>query len=523
MRGWGSQALSLFANIIRNKPEMTSRLDRVTQQRRRKLERIRARGINPYPHRYHRGYTTQQAVEKLQEWESKDDTEKAADRLAGKLQVSVAGRIMAKRDMGKSSFVDIRDGSGKIQLLFQDIDRFDEEQRELFSDLDIGDIIGVEGNLLRTKSGEPTIKVGDFTMLAKSLQPLPEKWHGLADIDKRYRQRYLDLIANAETKGIFQVRSQVITAIRQFLNQQGFMEVETPVLQPSAGGALARPFITHHHALDQDFYLRIALELHLKRLIVGGFDKVYELGRIFRNEGISTKHNPEFTMLESYEAYADYNDVMNMLETMVSEISQQILDTDEIEFGGNIIKLKPPWRRLELRQAVTEYSGIDFVQYPTAELLRAKMEETGLEVDPQKNWARLVDELISTFVEPKLIQPTFVVDYPVSLSPLAKTKPDNDRVVERFEAFAGGMEIANAFTELNDPIEQRQRFLEQQEARQKEDETIETVDEDFLLALEYGMPPTGGLGVGIDRLVMLLANQPSIREVILFPQLREKP
>jgi len=493
---------------------MASRLDRVIQQRRRKLEKIRARGINPYPYGYHRSHTTQQAVALLKQQEESKQTKATV--------VNVAGRITANRPMGKITFLDVRDGSGKIQLYFHD-DRLDDATLKLLKDIDIGDIAGVNGKLFRTKSGEPTIKVEKLTLLAKSLQPLPEKWHGLSDIDKRYRQRYLDLIANTEAKGIFQMRSQVITAIRQFLNQRGFIEVETPVLQPSAGGALARPFITHHHALDQDFYLRIAPELHLKRLIVGGFDKVYELGRTFRNEGISTKHNPEFTMLESYETYADYNDVMNMLETMVSEISQQVLGTDKVEFGDNIINFKPPWRRIELRKAVAEYGGIDFVQYPEADLLRAKMEETGLEVDPQKNWARLVDELISTFVEPKLIQPTFVLDYPVSLSPLAKTKPDNDRVVERFEAFAGGMEIANAFTELNDPIEQRQRFLEQQEARQKEDETIETVDEDFLLALEYGMPPTGGLGVGIDRLVMLLSNQQSIREVILFPQLKEKP
>jgi lysyl-tRNA synthetase class 2 len=377
--------------------------------------------------------------------------------------------------------------------------------------------------MLRSKSGEPTVRVGDFTLLVKSLQPLPEKWHGLSDTDKRYRQRYLDLIANPEAKRIFQTRSQVITAIRQFLDGRGFLEVETPVLQPSAGGALAHPFITHHHALDRDLYLRIALELHLKRLIIGGMDKVYEVGRTFRNEGISTKHNPEFTMLESYEAYADYNDVMNMLEEMVYHIAKQVLGTGEVEFSSSTINFKPPWPRLELRQAVTEYSGIDFVQYPDADLLRAKMEGIGLEVDPQKNWARLVDELLSTFVEPKLVQPTFLVDYPLSMSPLAKAKPGYERVVERFEAFVGGIEIANAFTELNDPIEQRRRFTEQQKERQPEEEEVHTIDEDFLLALEYGMPPTGGLGVGIDRLVMLLTGQPSIRQVILFPQLKEKP
>jgi lysyl-tRNA synthetase class 2 len=418
--------------------------------------------------------------------------------------------------------MDIRDGSGKIQLLFQDIGRFDEKQRELFKDLDIGDIIGAAGVLFRTKRGEPTVEIAYFALLAKSLQPLPEKWHGLSDIDIRYRQRYLDLISNPEVKETFKVRSQVIAAIRQFLNQKGFLEVETPVLQPSAGGALARPFTTHHHALDQNFYLRIATELHLKRLIVGGFDKVYELGRIFRNEGISTKHNPEFTTLESYEAYTDYNDVMSMLEEMVSEATTQVLGTGEVEFGESTINFKPPWQRLELRQAIIEYCGLDFEDFPDADNLGAEMSKRGMEVDPQRDRGRLIDELLSTFVEPNLIQPTFLIDYPVEMSPLAKTKPDNERLVERFEAFAGGMEIANAFTELNDPVEQRERFLRQQQVRHTEGDVVETIDEDFITALEYGMPPTGGLGVGIDRLVMLLTNQQSIREVILFPQLKEK-
>jgi lysyl-tRNA synthetase class 2 len=493
---------------------MASRLDRIAEQRRQKLERLRARHIEPYPYRYERSHTTRQAIELLEKQEAKGTGKTKA--------VSVAGRITAIRKMGKSSFFDIRDGFGKIQLLFQNTNQLDEGDLELFKDLDIGDIIGVEGTLLRTKSGEPTVRANDFTLLAKSLQPLPEKWHGLSDVDKRYRQRYLDLIANTEVKEVFKVRSRAITSIRQFLNQRGFIEVETPVLQPSAGGALAQPFRTHHHALDQDFYLRIALELHLKRLIVGGLDKVYELGRTFRNEGISTRHNPEFTMLESYEAYADYNDVMAMLEEMVYKVSQQVLGTGQIKFGDNTINLEPPWRRVSLRQAVIDFSGIDFVKYPTADGLREKMRSLNIEVDPQKNWAKLVDELISTFVEPSLIQPTFVFDYPVSMSPLAKTKPGEERVVERFEAFIGGMEIANAFTELNDPIEQRERFSEQLKERQGEDEERWTIDEDYLLALEYGMPPTGGLGVGIDRLVMLLTNQQSIREVILFPQLREK-
>ena len=494
---------------------MTTRLDRITQQRRQKLDRIRARGVNPYPHSYHRSHTTQQAIALLEQQEASSQTETPA--------VSVAGRITARRLMGKSAFFDIRDGSGKIQLLFQDINKFEKGDLELFKDLDIGDIIGVEGNLLRTKSGEPTVRVGDFSLLAKSLRPLPEKWHGISDVDTRYRQRYLDLIANTEVKEIFRVRSLVITAIRQFLNQRGFVEVETPVLQPAAGGALAHPFTTHHHALNQDFYLRIALELHLKRLVIGGLDKVYELGRIFRNEGISAKHNPEFTMLESYEAYADYNDVMKMVEEMVSKVSQRVLGREKVKFGDNIINFKPPWQRLSLREAIIQYSGIDFANFPDTDSLRAEMLKLKMKVDPQKDRGRLVDELISTFVEPNLIQPTFLFDYPVEMSPLAKTKPDDDRLVERFEAYAGGMEIANAFTELNDPVEQRQRFLQQKKQRQEEGEPVETIDQDFLLALEYGMPPTGGLGVGIDRLVMLLTGQQSIREVIFFPQLREKP
>jgi lysyl-tRNA synthetase class 2 len=493
---------------------MTPRLDRIAQQRRQKLDRFRRRGINPYPYGYHRTHTTQQALDLLKQQEEKSQAKAAV--------VSLAGRIIANRPMGKISFLDLRDGSGKIQLCFYK-DRLGEENLKLFQDLDIGDIIGVSGKLFRTKTGEPTLEVENFTLLAKSLQPLPEKWHGLADVDKRYRQRYLDLIANATAREIFQVRSQVIAAIRQFLNRRGFLEVETPVLQPSAGGALARPFTTHHHSLDQDFYLRIAPELHLKRLLIGGFDKVYEIGRIFRNEGISTKHNPEFTMLESYEAYADYNDVMSMVEKMVSEVCQQVLGSDKVKFGDNIIDFKPPWQRLELRQAIIQYSGIDFEQYPDTDSLRAAMLGLKMEVDQQKDRGRLIDELISTFVEPNLIQPTFLVDYPVEMSPLAKTKPDNQRLVERFEGFAGEMEIANAFTELNDPIEQRERFIRQQKERKVEAEVEEVIDEDFLLALEYGMPPAGGLGVGIDRLVMVLTGQQSIREVILFPQLREKP
>ncbi len=493
---------------------MASRIDNISLQRRQKLEHLRASGVEPYPHRYRRTHTARQAVAALKRQEDSGKTKAPV--------VSVAGRITARRSMGKISFLDLRDATGKIQLYFHK-QQLDEDSISLLNELDIGDIIGVRGKLFRTRSSEPTIEVSAVTLLTKSLQPLPEKWHGLSDVEKRFRQRYLDLIANPEIKEIFQVRSRVIAAIRQFLNRRGFIEVETPVLQPSAGGALARPFITHHHALDQDFYLRIALELHLKRLLVAGFDKVYELGRTFRNEGISTRHNPEFTMLESYEAYADYNDVMNTLEKMVYYAGKQAAGATEVKFGDDTINLKPPWPRIPLRDAVEQYSGIDFTRHPEADSLRAVMRQKGLEADPEKNWAKLVDDIVSACVQPKLIQPTFLYDYPASMSPLAKSKPDKKRVVERFEAFAGGLEIANAFSELNDPDEQRKRFTEQLAERHGEGEETWTIDEDFLLALEYGMPPAGGLGVGIDRLVMLLTNQQSIREVILFPQLREKP
>jgi lysyl-tRNA synthetase class 2 len=500
---------------------MPTRIDSINEQRKQKLERLRARGIEPYPHHYRHSHTTRQAIAQLEEQEklSQDKTKVSGHDAE---PVSLAGRIIAMRKMGKASFLDIRDGEGKIQLLIHNAN-FSEANQELFKDLDIGDIIGVKGTLLRTRTGEPTLTVADFTLLSKSLQPLPEKWHGLSDTETRYRQRYVDLIASAEVKDIFQKRSRIITAMRRFLDGRSFTEVETPVLHSSAGGALAAPFITHHNALDQDFYLRIALELHLKRLIVGGFDKVYEIGRIFRNEGISTTHSPEFTMLESYEAYADYTNVMEMLEQMVFYISQQALGTAEIKYGSDIVNLTPPWRRITLRDAITEYSGIDFVKYPSADGLREKMRSIDMQIDPKKNWAKLVDELLKTFVRPKLIQPTIVYDYPVSMSPLAKRKPGEERVVERFQAYAGGcIEMGNAFSELNDPIEQRLRFEEQLQERQADDEERWTVDEDFLTALQYGMPPTGGLGVGIDRLVMLLTNQTSIREVILFPQLKEK-
>ncbi|PKH47659.1 lysine--tRNA ligase [Dehalococcoides mccartyi] len=376
---------------------------------------------------------------------------------------------------------------------------------------------------MRTRTGEPSLAATKVSMLSKSLLPLPEKWHGLQDVEKRYRQRYLDLISNADARQTFLTRSRVISVIRAFMNAKGFLEVETPVLQPEAGGALARPFITHHQALNCDFYMRIALELHLKRLIVGGFDRVYEIGRIFRNEGISTRHNPEFTMMESYQAYANYKDVMDFLEEMVSSVVKEISGGYTLPFGDITLDFTPPWPRLTMRDAVKQYAGIDFFDFPTKETLAAEMTRRKLKVDPAKDWGKLVDELVGEFVEPHLVQPTFLTDHPVAMSPLAKQKPEDPRLTERFEAICANMEIANAFSELNDPVEQRARFKEQLEKRsQLRTDESESVDEDFLAALAYGMPPTGGLGVGIDRLVMLFTNHDSIREVILFPALKDR-
>lgn len=496
---------------------MADRRDDIAQQRLAKLHRIRAGGRDPYAHRYHRSHTTQQAATLFEQWEQRNDGTPVP-------LVHLAGRIVANRAMGKAAFVDIRDGSGKIQVYFRR-DLLGEERYQWLQDFDIGDIIGVSGRVFRTRTGEITLEANDFIMLSKSLQPLPEKWHGLTDVEKRYRQRYLDLISNEEVRHIFTVRSRIITMMRHFLDSRGFLEVETPILNPIAGGAMARPFSTYHHALGQNLFLRIATELHLKRLIIGGFDKVYEIGRIFRNEGISTRHNPEFTMMECYEAYADYENVMELVEQMVAHIAQEVLGTQTVEFSGTTINLAPHshWQRITLQEAIRSGCGIDFEQYPDEGSLREAMEILGIDTREIKGRGKLIDKLISSYVGPRLIQPTFVIDYPVEMSPLAKRKPENDRLVERFEAFCGGMEVANAFTELNDPEEQRERFREQEILRAAlGDEETERLDEDFLVALEHGMPPTGGLGVGIDRLVMLLTNQQSIREVILFPQLKSK-
>ncbi|MDD2251504.1 MAG: lysine--tRNA ligase [Dehalococcoidales bacterium] len=492
---------------------MTSRLEHITVQRQEKIERLRSKGINPYPSNFARTHTSAQAV-KLVECQEAGASQD--------IYAAISGRITALRKMGKISFANLLDGDGKIQLLFK-ADDLDEPSADIFKELDIGDFIGVSGTMVVTRTGEPTLQASHLVLLSKSMEPLPEKWHGLTDVEIRYRQRYLDLISNPAVKEVFITRSKTIAAIRNYMNYRGFTEVETPVLHSSAGGALARPFITYHNSLDRELYLRIALELPLKRLIVGGFDRVYELGRIFRNEGISTRHNPEFTMMESYEAYADYLQVMSMVEDLVSSVVKSVTGSYKVPYANTEIDFTPPWRRWDLRQALLENSGIDFTKYRSKEKLQKILKEKNIPFDPMSNWAKMIDNLLGIYVEPHMTQPTFLIDYPIEMSPLAKSRVDDETIVERFEAFTGCMEIANAFSELNDPVEQERRFIRQMEECHSEDEkSAEKIDYDFLKALSYGMPPTGGLGLGIDRLVMLITNQSSIRDVILFPQLKER-
>ena len=495
---------------------MADREDTLLENRATKLARIRANGLDPYPARFHRTFDSATATALFEELEETDPPD---ERLQN---VSLAGRITSMRTMGKAAFLDLQDASGSIQALLRQNNL--EDGFDLLKNLDIGDHLGVRGNLIRTRTGQVTIDALELTVTAKGMRPLPEKYHGLRDVETRYRQRYLDLIANQEeVMPVFVLRSKVIRGIRRFLDDRGFLEVDTPVLVPVAAGAHAKPFVTHHNALDQQLYLRIATELYLKRLIIGGFDKVYEIGRVFRNEGIDQDHNPEFTLLESYEAYADYNDVMEMVEQMVSTIAIEVNGSTKVAIGDDVIDFAPPWQRVSLREELEKRSGIDLESY-NDDALRKKAGEVGIDTKVLESRGRLIDKLLSTLVEPHLIQPTFVLDYPEEMSPLAKAKPDSPGYVERFEAFAFGMEIANSYSELNDPKVQRERFEAQAQIhRLYENEEVDRQDDDFLTAMEYGMPPTGGLGIGIDRLVMLLAGQPSIRDVLLFPQMRTMP
>ena len=475
-------------------------------ERRAKLDRLREAGIEPYPH----GFPDRTEIAAVREaHEAIEPGEETSDRYR------IAGRLTARREHGKSAFLDLMDGTGPLQVQAR-VDELGDAYEGLLA-LDVGDIVGVEGTVFASRRGELTLRAEAWELLSKSLRPPPEKFHGLEDVETRYRRRELDLMANEETRELFLLRTRVVATIRRFLDEHGFIEVETPVLQPLYGGALARPFITHHNALDRDLYLRIATELYLKRLIVGGIDKVYELGKDFRNEGISHKHNPEFTMLEWYEAYADYNDVAEELEGLVSSVAQEVLGTTKIERDGETIDLAPPWRRVTLRDAIRERTGVDVLEHPTREQLAKAM---GTEPDPREGWGKLVDGLLSREVEPTLIQPTFVIDYPVELSPFAKRHRSEQGLVERWEAFVGGIEISNAFTELNDPDEQRRRFEEQATEQARGDEETQPYDEVFVESLEQGMPPTGGAGLGIDRLVMILTGAKSLREVLLFPAMR---
>jgi lysyl-tRNA synthetase, class II len=491
-----------------SEPDEQQQLSDVLRDRREKLGRLRDAGVDPFPHEFG-------------EREEIAEVRAAHEGLVAGAETDsrhrIAGRIVARRGHGKAAFLDIRDGSGQIQLHARE-DLLGAEAFELLVHLDIGDIVGVEGTALATRrGGELSLAIDRWRLLAKSLRPPPSEFHGLEDVETRYRQRELDLMANEESRRVFALRAQTVGEVRRWLGDHGFVEVETPVLQPLYGGALARPFVTHHNALDRDFYLRIATELYLKRLVVGGIDRVYELGKDFRNEGVSHKHNPEFTMLEWYEAYADYEKTAHDLELLVAEVAERVLGTTKIERDGVEIDLAPPWRRQTLREAIRERSGVDIGEHPTREALAEAM---GTEPDPAEGWGKLVDGLVSKSVEPDLVQPTFLLDYPVELSPFAKAHRSEEGLVERWEAFVGGIEIANSFSELNDPDEQRRRFEQQAAELARGDEEAQPYDELFVEALEHGMPPTGGVGLGIDRLAMILSGARSLREVVLFPAMR---
>jgi lysyl-tRNA synthetase class 2 len=488
--------------------EQELNISQLKQVRREKLDELRQINVEPFGQKYERD-TICQAI--------RDDF----SALEGQT-VKIAGRIMSKRRHGKAGFANLRDLSGDIQLYFRK-DDVGEEKYEIFKKMDIGDILGIEGFVFRTQKGEISVHVKDLTYLAKSLNPLPEKWHGLKDVELRYRQRYVDLIINPEVKDVFIKRSRIIQLMRRYLDEAGFLEVETPMMHPIAGGATARPFITHHNALDMDLYLRIAPELYLKRLIVGGLERVYEINRNFRNEGISTRHNPEFTMVEVYQAYADYNDMMALTENMLSSINMAVNGSMVVEFDGEKIDFTTPWRRITMLDAIKEYAGIDFTTITTDEEARQVAKQMQMKGDFDKaSRGEIINEVFEEFVEEKLIQPTFVYGHPVEISPLAKRNKDNPALTDRFELFIMQREIANAFSELNDPMDQKERFMKQMEKRAAGDAEAQMMDEDYINALEYGMPPAGGLGIGIDRVCMIMTGSTSIRDVILFPTLRKR-
>ena len=489
-----------------------------------KLETLRAEGIEPYPTRAERTHLNKDAIAAYERLESAGSEDE--------FKVTLVGRLRAVRSMGKITFAHVEDGSGRVQYFFRANDVGPEKLKFFNQEFDLGDYIQADGVMFRTRSGEVTLRVGDFRMLAKAITPLPAakdevvdgnviRHATLSDPETRYRQRYADMVVNEEVREIFIKRAGVVKALRTFMDSHGFLEVETPILQPVYGGAAAEPFITHHNQLKQDLYLRISFELYLKRLLVGGLERVYEIGRDFRNEGVSYKHNPEFTQIEFYWAYADFLQVMELTEQMVAFTADQVLGTRTIEYQGNSINLDPPWRRLDLREAITDAAGIDIGECLTADQLGRAMKSKDMEFKPDSTRGKLIDTLISEFIEPNAIQPVFLYNYPRDISPLAKSIPGDSQTVERFEGFVAGMELCNAFTELNDPLDQESRFLEMRRDYQSDDEERHPMDEDYLQAMRYGMPPNGGFGMGVDRLTMLLTDQPSIREVILFPHLRK--
>jgi lysyl-tRNA synthetase, class II len=493
-------------------------LSDLQEQRLTKAEELRALGVDPYTPRSARTHTTAAAIAHFAALEASvnpgpDEQE----------PLTVAGRLVGQRHMGKTVFAHVRDGHGQLQIYLRKDELGDEAFGRFLKLIDLNDFVEATGTLFRTKTGEVSLRVQDVRILTKALNPPPEKWHGLHDVEIRFRQRYADLIANAEVRRIFEVRARAITAIRRYLDGLGYLEVETPTLQPLCGGAAARPFTTHHRALDQIFYLRIADELYLKRLIVGGYERVYEICKDFRNEGVDRNHSPEFTMLEFYEAFADYRTIMGRVEGLIVAVANDLFGEPRVTFHGHEIDLTPPWPRVPLRDAILQYAGVDYVAHRDQPSLLAAARAAGADVETGTVWPRIVDELLKQFVRPKLIEPTILIDYPVALSPLAKRKLDDPTHVERFQPYIGGLELGNAFTELNDPLDQLARFTDQQRDRAAGDEEAMPVDEDFVNALMYGMPPTGGVGIGIDRLVVFLTDQQTLRDVILFPAMRKLP
>ncbi|CAN7602318.1 lysine--tRNA ligase [Rossellomorea sp. LjRoot5] len=482
--------------------------------RREKMDAIREKGQDPFGKRYDRTHSSLDIKSQFDEFSKEELEEKD-------ITVTIAGRIMTKRGKGKAGFAHLQDLAGQVQIYVRK-DAIGEEAYEVFNTADLGDIVGITGTVFKTKVGELSVKAKEFHLLTKALRPLPEKFHGLKDVEQRYRQRYLDLITSQESKETFIARSRIIQSMRRYLDSNGYLEVETPMMHAIAGGASARPFNTHHNALDMPLYMRIAIELHLKRLIVGGLEKVYEIGRVFRNEGVSTRHNPEFTMIELYEAYADYRDIMALTENLVAHIAKEVFGSTTVQYADNEINLEPEWTRLHMVDAVKEHTGVDFWQKMSDEDARALAKEHGIEIKDNMQYGHVVNEFFEQKVEDKLIQPTFIYGHPVEISPLAKKNDEDPRFTDRFELFIVGREHANAFTELNDPIDQRERFEAQLKEREEGNDEAHMMDNDFIEALEYGMPPTGGLGIGIDRLVMLLTNSPSIRDVLLFPLMRHR-